>query len=301
MKEECRYTQKIIPILEKIEQVPMKKILFPTDFSATAENAFLYALALSRATGAELTLVHVYELPELGRSLKTTTKEVYEMMEMESLDNFKAAVKKLHSVAESHGMGEIEFNQAMIEGEAVYKISRAAAEMQADMVVMGTKGATGLKEIFLGSITTGVIEECHVPVLSIPDGASYSDPIGKVAYLTNYKPEEVKAFESVCNFSGLFNANVVCVHFDISKEEDCGQEMEKWKSQIAGQQTDVEFLIEKGTNLEDALVQFKVNHHVDIIAVQPRKKNLFTRLFSKSVSKQIAHHIQVPLLTLPVE
>ena len=66
----------------------MKKILFPTDFSPTAENAFLYALALAAAMKAHLTLIHVYELPELGRGLKNTTRDVHELMEMESLEAF---------------------------------------------------------------------------------------------------------------------------------------------------------------------------------------------------------------------
>jgi nucleotide-binding universal stress UspA family protein len=277
----------------------MKKILFPTDFSKAAENAFLYALALAKATKAELELIHVYELPELGRSLKSTTKEVFEMMEMESLENFKASVSQLHNVAEANGMGDVSFKQAMIEGEAVYKISRAATEIHADIIVMGTKGATGLKEIFLGSITTGVIEEAHIPVLSIPEEAKFSQPIEKIAYLTNYKPEEVKAFEAVCGFAGIFGSEVVCVHFNINNEGGA-DDMEKWRSLIKTDCVKASFYVEEGANLEEALIQFTSKHSVSIIAVQPRKKNIFTKLFSKSVSKKIAHHIDAPLLTLPV-
>lgn len=277
----------------------MNKILFPTDFSKAAENAFLYALALAKATQAELELIHVYELPELGRSLKTTTREVYEMMEMESLENFKSSVSALHKIAEANNMGDVPFKQAMVEGEAISKIARAAIETKAEMIVMGTKGATGLKEIFLGSITTGVIEEAKIPVLSIPEDARFSHPIEKVAYLTNYKTEEVQAFESVCDFAAIFDAKVVCVHFNINNEEDSG-DMEKWSSSIKKQKVAVEYHVETGTDLEEALIEFKNQHNVSIIAVQPRKKNIFTRLFSKSVSKQIAHHIHVPLLTMPV-
>ena len=277
----------------------MKKILFPTDFSPTAENAFLYALALAKATKAHLTLIHVYELPELGRALKNTTREVYELMEMESLETFKKSVEQLHKVADEHDMSDVEFDQAMVEGEAVYKISKAAQEINADFIVMGTKGATGLKEVFLGSVTTGVMEEAKVPVLSIPEEAHYENVIDHVAYLTNYKSEELSAFEATCSFAALFNASVDCVHFSIGDEDEDGDQMEKWKASATVEHIEVDFRIEKGTDIESALMSYSKERKIDILAVQPRKKNIFTRLFSKSVSKQIAHHINVPLLSLP--
>jgi nucleotide-binding universal stress UspA family protein len=61
----------------------------------------------------------------------------------------------------------------------------------------------------------------------------------------------------------------------------------------------VEFRIEKVADIELALMNYTNKRKIDILAVHPRKKNIFTRLFSKSVSKQIAHHIKVPLLSLP--
>lgn len=277
----------------------MKKILFPTDFSPTAENAFLYALALAKATKAQLTLIHVYELPELGRALKNTTREVYELMEMESLETFKKSVNQLHKVADEHNMGDVEFDQAMVEGEAIYKISQAAKEIEADFIVMGTKGATGLKEVFLGSVTTGVMEEAKVPVLSIPEDAHFEHSINRVAYLTNYKSEELSAFEETCSFASLFKASVDCVHFSIGDENEDGGQMEKWRSSTSNQNVDIDFRVEKGSDIETALMRYTKDRKIDVLAVQPRKKNIFTRLFSKSVSKQIAHHISVPLLSLP--
>lgn len=277
----------------------MKKILFPTDFSPTAENAFLYALALTKATKAHLTLIHVYELPELGRALKNTTREVYELMEMESLEAFKKSVSQLHKVAEKNNMGDVEFDQAMVEGEAIYKIAKAAKEIEADFIVMGTKGATGLKEVFLGSVTTGVMEEAQVPVLSIPDEAHYENAINHVAYLTNYKSEELNAFEQTCAFAALFNASVDCLHLSIDEEDEDGGQMDKWKGLTSVQNVAVDFRIEKGDDIEAALMNYTKAQKIDVLAVQPRKKNIFTRLFSKSVSKQIAHHVRVPLLSLP--
>lgn len=277
----------------------MKKTLFPTDFPPTAENAFLYALALAKAMKAHLTLIHVYELPELGRALKKTTRDVYELMEMESFEAFKKSVNQLHKVAEENNMGDVEFDQAMVEGEAIYKVSKAAQEIAADFIVMGTKGATGLKEVLLGSVTTGVMEESKVPVLSVPDEAHYKHALNRVAYLTNYKVEELSAFEKTAAFASLFGASLDCVHFSIGEENENGGQMDKRKNSSAVQNSKVEFRIEKGADIESALMNYTNERKIDVLAVQSRKKNIFTRLFSKSVSKQIAHHIKVPLLSLP--
>src|SRR5690554_469744 len=95
----------------------MIKILFPTDFSNAAENAFFYALQLTRKLNAELLLAHVYELPDLGRALHNTSKEVYEIMEMETLENFKKSVETLRRKADNNGYGDIDFKHVMAEGD----------------------------------------------------------------------------------------------------------------------------------------------------------------------------------------
>ena len=278
----------------------MKKILFPTDFSSAAENAFLNGLSLAKKLNAELILLHVYELPELGRALKTTTKEVYEMMEMEALEEFKAETKKLREIAEKNNMGDIPFSQEMLEGDSISRIVQAATKFKADVIVMGTKGATGLKEIFLGSIAAGVIDESPVNVICIPSATSHKNTVDKIAYLTNYKNEEIQGFHDIVAFANLFEAEVLCVHFDGDDSCSNGEEMKAWKEKITvDAETKIKYQVLKGSDFEKALIEFNENEKIDLIAVQPRKKNIFSRLFSKSVSKTIAHHLNIPLLTLP--
>ena len=276
----------------------MKKIVFPTDFSSAAENAFLYALSVTKLLQAELTLVHVYELPELGRSLKTTTKEIYEMMEMEALENFKKSVVRLRKIAEDNGFGDISFSQEMIEGETIYTITNYAKQQQADLIVLGTTGATGLKEVFLGSVASGVIDESPCCVLSIPAGAT-CESVKTIAYLSNYKPEEVPSYAAVVEFGNHFGAAVKCVHYEEEASSLTTQESDKWLSLLDQSKDSPCCEVITGPSFEEALLAFQKNSNIDMLAVQPRKKNFFTRLFGKSVSKTIAHHFCTPLLTLP--
>ena len=277
----------------------MKKILFPTDFSATADNAFLYALSLTKKLDAALTILHVYELPELGRALKSTTKEVYEMMEQEAKDDFQKSLKNLKTLAQKNNISDVAFSELIAEGDPVHKIAEITERHNIDLVIMGTKGASGIKEMFLGSITTGVIDESNKPVLSIPEKTHFKDSIDKITYLTNYKDEEINSFKAVCSFAEKFKAKMFCVHFDGDDSCANGEEMSAWKEKVNIKDTTVEYNVLKGNDFEKALVEFKTEKQIDIIAIQPRKKNIFARLFSKSVSKSIAHHLNIPLFTMP--
>ncbi|MEX1192255.1 MAG: universal stress protein [Brumimicrobium sp.] len=279
----------------------MIKILFPTDFSVAAEKAFLYALELSRKLNAELTLLHVYELPELGRALQSTTKEVYELMEMESFEEFKKSVEKLRAFAEEKGYADIEFKHVMTEGEAVFRITDIAKEESVDYIVMGTKGASGLKEVFLGSVASGVIDNANCNVISVPEKTDYKEKLDRIAYLTNYTEKEVESFNIVASFAKPFGAKINCIHFDENGQEVSKDSMDNWKSKLDYQGIEVDYNIISGDNFEQSLADFYKAEGIDIVAIQPRKRNFFAKIFSKGVSKKLAHHIEIPLFTLPAK
>jgi nucleotide-binding universal stress UspA family protein len=279
----------------------MTKILFPTDFSEAAEKAFLYALELTQKLNAELILLHVYELPELGRALQNTTREVYELMEMESLENFKKSVSKLRDFATDKGYNDVDFKHLMAEGEAVYTITEAAKRESIDYIVMGTKGASGLKEVFLGSVASGVIDSANCSVISVPQQTDYKEKLDRIAYLTNYTEKEIESFNTIAKFAKHFDAKINCIHFDEDAKNLSSQQMEDWKSKLDPQGVEVKYNIISGSNFEETLADFYNTNGIDIVAIQPRKRNFFVKIFSRGVSKKLAHHIEIPLFTLPAK
>ncbi|HLV42219.1 MAG TPA: universal stress protein [Brumimicrobium sp.] len=279
----------------------MIKILFPTDFSKAAENAFFYALQLTRKLNAELLLAHVYELPDLGRALHNTSKEVYEIMEMETLENFKKSVASLRLKAKKNGFEDIDFKHLMAEGIVVPKIIDIARKEKSDYIVMGTTGATGLKEVFLGSVAAGVIDNSPCNVLSIPEEVSPKNSIDKIAYLTNYKDEEVVSFNEVNRFASYFNASLCSIHFQKEVSEINEQEMENWKNKLGVNNEELSTHVITGNNFEEAICELYIKQNIDVLAIQPRKRNFFTQIFKKSVSKQIVQRLSIPLFTLPAK
>lgn len=279
----------------------MIKILYPTDFSNAAENAFFYALQLTKKLNAELVLAHVYELPELGRALHNTSKEVFEIMEMETLENFKKSVQTLRRKAASNGYADIDFKHIMAEGQIVPKIVDLAKKENADYIVMGTTGATGLKEVFLGSVAAGVIDNSPCNVLSIPEGVSATNTIDKIAYLTNYKDEEVHSFNEVNQFAEHFDAYVCSIHYRKDVSDISEEAMESWKKKLGVNYEELNSYVVTGNNFEEAICELYIKENIDILAIQPRKRNFFSHIFKKSISKQIVQRLSIPLFTLPAK
>ena len=279
----------------------MIKILFPTDFSNAAENAFFYSLQLTRKLNAELVLAHVYELPDLGRALHNTSKEVFEIMEMETLENFRKSVETLRRKAENNGYADVDFKHLMAEGQTVPKIIELAKKEKANYIVMGTTGATGLKEVFLGSVAAGVIDNSPCNVLSIPEEVSPKNTIDRIAYLTNYKDEEVVSFNEVNKFATSLGATVCSIHFEKEVSEINEKQMQDWKNKLGVNNEDLDSYVVTGNNLEEAICDLYIKQNIDILAIQPRKRNFFTQIFKRSISKQIVQRLSIPLFTLPAK
>ena len=146
----------------------MKKILFPTDLSKAAEQAFIYALHLADKLGATLTTLHVYLQPEVRKSeLPRTVAEFYENYDLDEFENFKDAIPNLREIQEGHGFSHLDVQHQLEPGRTVKTILGIAKQEDYDMIVMGTTGARGLKEIFMGSVAGEILENAHCPVLAI--------------------------------------------------------------------------------------------------------------------------------------
>ena len=138
------------------------KILIPTDFSDNAVMATRYAIDLAKKSAGKLCVFHSYDVPHYERSL--TTSLHLEMKE----------------IAEEH-MAEFEKNylaQAGVPYEVMVRIGnpiRMAKELvkakNIDLVVMGTKGASGIEEFLIGSNAASIIQNVRVPVFIIPEQA----------------------------------------------------------------------------------------------------------------------------------
>ncbi len=162
----------------------MKKILVPTDFSEVAENAYIHALELAKKVQAEIVLLHTYEFPVIDTQyFPENYLSLYDSLELSKFDAFKDQINKLRTIAEERHLHNIKMTHRLMYGDLLGCIKTAIKEDNIDLVVMGTSGASGWKEIFIGTNTGEVVTSTEIPVLSVPLVAKY-DKIETIGFTT---------------------------------------------------------------------------------------------------------------------
>lgn len=273
----------------------MKQILFPTDFSEAANTAFIYALKFADSFGAELLILHVYDLPIVETPpLPESTKEIFDIVEMNQFESFRDELPALHKLAEDHNLGHIKLRNTLLYGDLVYNINKICEDERVDLIVMGTKGASGLKETFLGSTTGSVIVNAKVPVLGIPAEAEYR-PITSVVFTTQYKDKDNDALRNALDIAKKFKARLLCLYIKNDDDpEDIDERINEWK--IYYRDEDIDFFNIAGDHIEQTILDFVENQHAGLLVMRTHKRNFFESLFHRSLTKKMAYHSKVPLL-----
>lgn len=143
----------------------MKRILFPTDFSELTRNALAHAVQIARISDAELILVNAFNLEYLDPHIP---KESYEMERDESLKKLEGLKEELLG---EEGNAGVKIRCFPVFGSPVSSIEELAEHQEADLIVMATNGASGLKAFFTGSHTERVVDRVNCPVLVVPEKA----------------------------------------------------------------------------------------------------------------------------------
>lgn len=276
----------------------MKKILFPTDFSEAANKAFIYALKLADKMEAKITTLHVFKRPTISAHyMPSTLEKFFETFDWYEFESFKRALPPLREMAEKNNLGNVEMVHVMREGEKlVDTILEVAEEDGADVIVMGTTGSGGLKEIFLGSNAGEVLEHAQIPVLTVPEHAEFDGLINKIAFTTNYKEEEKLALKKLLAWREWFDFELYCINVDTAHIEFHNKKMDKFKEAFEGAEN-MHFVVLDGTDLFKVLTKYMDEQNIDILAMTTHKRNFIQELFEYSRTKFLSYHSKVPILS----
>ncbi|MDM1138462.1 universal stress protein [Empedobacter sp. R132-2] len=270
----------------------MKKILFPTDFSETANNAFLYALNLAKSIDAQVYVLHVYELPMITGSLSAgLIQNVYETVELGSFDNFKDNIPQLRQIAVENDLNEIPIKFILEEGNFLYILREIIGEESVDFVVMGTDGNSGIEKMLFGSNTINAITSMEVPILSIPHGMSFKG-FKNIGFTTVFDQKDKDALKYLIEIANRHHAKIHCMH--VSKDGKFNQQaMKDWQDQFAGDP--IVFEVYHDADPVNAVLDFIKEKQIDLLTVVSRNKGFFDKIFSPGFTKKIANKNITPL------
>jgi nucleotide-binding universal stress UspA family protein len=278
----------------------MKKILIPTDLSSNASNAISYAFQLFRNSNVQFYILHVnhpiIDMPTSSIEFMspTTYPDLVSQKKMVEKQIFKV-IEKLNSKDDNFNF-EIE-NEIGFAGDVI--VSKAQ-ELNCDLIIMGTKGATGLSQFFIGSVTASVMRKSAVSVLAIPENFTF-EKLEKIVFTTDYEGiSNKKTLQPLFELARMFDAKVMMFHAIEAKEPIAAyiEELQVWKAEKNFHQVRHTNSIASCENIPDGILDFAGENEADLIAIIPHTYNFFENLLHKSVSKQIAFESKTPILAL---
>ncbi len=272
----------------------MKKILFPTDFSETANNALVYALNLAENQNAELYVLHIYSAPIVNSGYSPELVfTVYESIELGTFENFKDQIPAIREIAEQHNLGHIPMKFILKEGFLVTNIQDIVKEENIDVVVMGTNGASGIDKVLFGSNTMNVISKIKTPVLCVPIDAEFKG-IKSICFTTNFEEKDIDTLYHMIEIAERYHAIVHCVNINNKDENESVEELKIWKERFNDEPVQFHILYNE-KDAEKAVLDFIDSNHIDLVASVARHKTFFEKIFGRSFTKKLTYHSKIPV------
>ncbi len=277
----------------------MKRIILPTDFSDNAYNAICYAINLFKEEECTFYLLHTYT-PAIYQAEYVLHSPgqigLGDIYQENSLTQLKDLEKQL--IAEFNNkkhtfMVHSAFNTLIDE------IIETSKNENADMVIMGTQGATGAKEILIGTNTVHVIKNACCPVIAIPPNFKYETP-KEILFPTDleidYQEEQLKVLESLAK---QHISRIDVLH--VSTGYDLSEEQLKNKAKLEGILGRIAHLYHEMPNQEviTAINNFQQNNKVNLLVMVQNRHTFFERLFLEPVIKKLGFHVSIPFMVIP--
>jgi nucleotide-binding universal stress UspA family protein len=271
----------------------MKTILVPMDFSKCANNAMTYALEMAARTNATILALHVV-FPNEG-----VDNNVYAAFWIDDYlkERSKALLKWAHKFRKNPAFEKLEIRTEVKIGFPVPVICETAAASKADVVVMGTTGATGLRGALLGSIAGGVMTHTPTPVVIVPKSGSFRTHANFVL-AADFRMRLSDASRTVLkDLLKLQHSDLNVLHVMDSPEEQPDKTREAAVSrQLEGIKHAFHYMHDR--NIAQAVSNYVESTEANGLVAVSHKHSLIHKLFYGSVSKALAHHIKVPMLVL---
>ena len=277
----------------------MKKILVPTDFSEQAENALKVAAQLAKNHNAEVLLLHMIELPvdmvnPVGDTRSSDLPEAIYFM--------KLARKRFSEMLERPYLQDIEVHDTVEFNQAFDGIMEMSREHDCDFIVMGSKGASGFKEMFIGSNTEKVVRTSEIPVLVIKD--DHPDfKIDTMIFATNLEEHSKTTLQKVVDFADLVGADLHLVYINTANEfitsEETDEFLEKYTDGLVGRE--FEFHVYNDDSVEQGILHFANKMNADLIGIATHGRKGLSHFFNGSISEDLVNHSKSPVITFKLE
>ncbi|TNE49781.1 MAG: hypothetical protein EP344_17870 [Bacteroidetes bacterium] len=266
------------------------KILIPTDFSKLSRIAVCYAAKMVQDLDAELVLIHVVDLAAPPQTMAAADL-VKDIMYKNAKEDIQALEAEVRNTVE----GDYRLSHVVLKGNPVDKtIDRYAHDHQIDFIVMGTKGASGLKKVLMGSKAAAMINTTNLPVLTVPEHARF-DGIRTIVYATDMQEPE-SDLAVLVPFARVFNARLHILHVAAPGEnaQESGRILEALKA--ASGYDELAVHVSTNQDVTEGIDDYIADTKADMLAMFTHPLRFMEKITGKSVTREMAFHSWIPIL-----
>jgi nucleotide-binding universal stress UspA family protein len=277
----------------------MENILVPIDFSEVSQNALSYAIKIAEPLKCKIILFHdIYPVQ--------TATDVGEYVYPYNLDTETKHVlnKKMDDLVEYVKSQNVKVDKIIHKGILRDDIAGVVKNRKIDLIVTGTGDSEGFDAFLFGTNSEHIFENVSCPVLILPDTAHFKG-IKKIMYATDFQYGDIHEIENVSKLAKVFNAQVIVTHVNSDSEKFVSEEESmNWLAEIASSQITYKNIIYKlisSKNVVEALGSSVKELNIDLLCMSAVKKNFFKKLVTKSNTKEMAFHTNIPLMAIHLE
>lgn len=277
----------------------MKKILVPTDFSEYAENALEVAAQLAKRYQSEIYLLHMIELPA---NMTNPVGETRSNDLPEAIGFMKLAKKRFNDLLTRPYLKGLKVHEIVEFHRAFDGIMETSKEHGCDFIVMGSKGASGFKEMFVGSNTEKVVRTSEIPVLVIKNNHP-NFQIQNFVFATNLDNHNKGTLKRVVEFSKLVDTKLHLLYINTANEFITSKDTDNFLEQyMEGVDFDnYEFHVYNDDSVEQGILNFTKKVSADLVGIATHGRKGLSHFFNGSISEDLVNHANHPVITFKLE
>jgi nucleotide-binding universal stress UspA family protein len=274
----------------------MKKILVPTDFSGQADYALHVAAQLAKRHRCEIYLLHMLELPINEIDALSSHSDLPEAMFY-----MKLARKRFDEVLEKPFLKNLKVHEIVKFHQAFDGIIDTCKEYKIDLIIMGSHGVSGFKEMFIGSNTEKVVRTSDIPVLVIKNYHK-TFKVNNFIYASDFTEENKEPFKKAMKFSKLVDATMHLLMINTPNKflttDEADSRMQNFMKGVRFKNYTIniynDYTIEKG------ILNFA--HHIDagLIGMSTHGRKGIAHFFNGSISEDLVNHAKRPVITFKI-
>ena len=277
----------------------MEKILIPCDFSEQAVNAFRLAIDIANASNAEVHLLHVIELPIMHDDVLTPLPSFDENLLKELAE--RAEIKLLELKKEF--VHEHLFITSKIEfGPIITNITDYVGKNGITLIVMGTKGVSGIEEVLIGSNAEKVVRHATCPVVVVKSRATLPE-MKHIVFPNSLEEGQEDLVLHIKNLQHVLKATLHMVWIDTSDKQENHSAIKEHMETFARRfmMKDYTVNVFKANNKETGIINFTHWINASMIAMGTHARKGLSHLFRGSVTEDVVNHVDCPIWTYVIK